>query len=95
MDFSLEYLSCGCNKNPGCVCWGYNGIVVFGSSSNILVYSTKLKKVVQSLSGHKGRVNCLEWVKDESRGMARVEQSELLVSASADNTAFVWRISHR
>ena len=55
----------------------------------------QLKKVIQSLNGHRARVNCLEWVKEVPRGMARVESSvQLLVSGSADNTALVWRISH-
>ncbi|XP_062518026.1 elongator complex protein 2-like isoform X4 [Corticium candelabrum] len=54
---SLEYLSSGCNRSPGSVCWS-NDAVAYGSSSNVVVYSSKLNKAILSLSGHRGRVNC-------------------------------------
>ncbi|XP_062518024.1 elongator complex protein 2-like isoform X2 [Corticium candelabrum] len=88
---SLEYLSSGCNRSPGSVCWS-NDAVAYGSSSNVVVYSSKLNKAILSLSGHRGRVNCVSWLKVVSRGSTRFQRSaEVLVSGSADNTVIVWK----
>ncbi|XP_069675648.1 elongator complex protein 2 [Periplaneta americana] len=86
--FETVYVSSACNRTPHCVDWGRNKLICYGASNSVALYDPKYAdagKVVCVLCQHKGRVNCVRWIKHND-GSPETE----LVSVSSDCTAVVW-----
>ncbi|CAG0897692.1 unnamed protein product, partial [Darwinula stevensoni] len=87
VEVDVEYISGGCNPSPNCSDWGKNDIIIYGSSHSIsLAFSQNNVYVVkETLQGHKGRVNCVKWIR-RKHGAAESE----FVSGGADSLVFLW-----
>ncbi|CAI2166210.1 4499_t:CDS:10 [Funneliformis geosporum] len=88
---SLEFTSIGCNKLPQIASWGYDGLLAFGANNYIALYypeDPESKGVIATLSGHKDRVNCVEFI---NRGDETNQTNIAIVSGSADKTARIWK----
>ncbi|XP_060597873.1 elongator complex protein 2-like [Ruditapes philippinarum] len=86
------YISSGCNRTPHSADWGRNNVICYGSSNAIVLYQPEVKQegkesqVLQTLTGHKGKVNCIKWIPAIDYG----DETEL-VSGSVDKTVIVWQ----
>lgn len=82
MTFSCIYVSGACNQSTGCIDW-WDELICYGVCNAVLIYN---KKDCHTLTGHKGRVNCV-------RGIRNCGEKHIveLVSGSVDNTIILWR----
>ncbi|XP_065839908.1 elongator complex protein 2-like [Oscarella lobularis] len=88
----LVYTSSGCNRSPFSADWGSNGLIAYGSSNCVLLYSPKEYVVARSLQGHKGRVNCVAWIEEAGESTEREPaSSDTLVTGAADSSVIVWK----
>ncbi|CAG8496848.1 7052_t:CDS:10 [Funneliformis mosseae] len=88
---SLEFTSIGCNKLPQVASWGYDGLLAFGAYNYIALYypeDPESKGVIATLSGHKDKVNCVEFI---NRGDETNQTNIAIVSGSTDKTARIWK----
>jgi len=75
----LRYVSVGCNKLANCASWGSNGLLAYGASRFVALYSAEQYQVIATLRGHKDRVNVVKWLNENE-----------LISGSSDSTLLTW-----
>ncbi|XP_041105033.1 elongator complex protein 2 [Polyodon spathula] len=79
------HVACCANRTPNVVSWGRGGIVAYGTCNSVALYHPLKRRVLSTLNGHTGRVNCVQWVHKKDCG----PESEL-VSGGSDNLVLVW-----
>lgn len=72
-------ISAGCNVEYEVMGWHESRFIVYGASNNLKVWDTLQGRILASLNGHKGRVNCVQFLKDGR-----------IVSVCAEGTLIVW-----
>ncbi|XP_072365109.1 elongator complex protein 2 isoform X1 [Scyliorhinus torazame] len=77
------------NRTPHTLSWGRGGRVAFGSCRSVVIYDPEKIKVIETLNGHKGRVNCVQWAHRDNCG----PETEL-VSGGSDNCLIVWELQN-
>ncbi|KAK9841002.1 hypothetical protein WJX81_004992 [Elliptochloris bilobata] len=85
----LEYTSVGCNRVANALDWSPTGEVAYGAHSAVAIYDVEAAKVVATLHGHTGRVNCVRWL--PNAGAEASNMADALVSGDANCTVIVWR----
>ncbi|XP_074658780.1 elongator complex protein 2-like [Tubulanus polymorphus] len=80
------YVSSGCNRTPNSASWGLNELICYGSANACHIYDTSANKVVEVVTGHRDRVNCIQWIPRPDQ----LHEDEF-VSGSADKTVNVWK----
>lgn len=86
------YISCACNRVPHSIDWGRNKLICYAACNAVAIYNpdiSKIGKVLQTLHGHKNRVNTVQWIKFENGD----PETEIL-SCSSDGTAIIWSNIH-
>ncbi|XP_039592800.1 elongator complex protein 2 isoform X1 [Polypterus senegalus] len=81
------HVACCANRTPHVLSWGRNGIIAFGTSGSVALYDPQNYRVIATLNGHTGRVNCVRWVPRNDYG----PETELL-SGGTDNQILIWGI---
>ncbi|KAI4502559.1 hypothetical protein M0802_002471 [Mischocyttarus mexicanus] len=82
------YISCSCNRVPHSVDWGRNQLICYAACNAVAIYHPGILKigiVLQTLCGHKNRVNTVRWIKFRNGD----PETEIL-SCSSDGTAIIW-----
>lgn len=89
-----EDIRVGCNKYPGCLAVGTNGVTIYGAYHSVAIANLALVKVITLLRGHNAEVTCVKWISNMSKGFSeRFFQPEVeFVSAAADGSILVWRL---
>uniref|UniRef100_UPI00398EA3B4 elongator complex protein 2 isoform X2 n=1 Tax=Pristiophorus japonicus TaxID=55135 RepID=UPI00398EA3B4 len=77
------------NRTPHALSWGRGGRVAFGSCRSVVIYEPEKRNVTETLNGHKGRVNCVQWAHRDDCG----PETEL-VSGGSDNCLIVWELQN-
>ncbi|XP_018335054.1 probable elongator complex protein 2 [Agrilus planipennis] len=80
------YVSSACNQVPTSAHWGRGSLICYASSNVVFIYDINHGsggKIVNTLYGHKKRVNSVQWIAGSNHELE-------LVSGSADGTAIVW-----
>ncbi|XP_072109539.1 elongator complex protein 2 isoform X2 [Mobula birostris] len=77
------------NRSPQAVSWGRGGCVAIASCHSIVIYQPEKLSVTEILNGHKGRVNCVQWVHREG-----CDPEVELVSGASDNCLIVWELQN-
>eukprot|EP00124_Ichthyophonus_hoferi_P005461 Ihof_evm3s798 gene=Ihof_evmTU3s798 len=85
----LEHVAVGANNVPGSSDWGANGLVAFGASSFVAIYRPG-GRILATLRGHTGRVNCVKWIPNTTSSPSN---PSYLASAATDGVVRIWRIS--
>eukprot|EP00798_Chlamydomonas_sp_ICE-L_P028012 gene28012-31109_t len=88
---SQEFISIGCNRVVNALDWGDHGYVAYGGHFMTVVYDPKAAKVVSTLVGHTGQVNCVMWVPSTLTPQLP-KGSALLLSGSTDANIRVWLV---
>ncbi|KAK2584060.1 hypothetical protein KPH14_006508 [Odynerus spinipes] len=86
------YISCACNRVPHSADWGRNELICYAACNAVAIYDPGVSKigiVLQTLYGHKSRVNTVRWIKSRNRD----PETEIL-SCSSDGTAIIWSKIH-
>ncbi|KAF6209198.1 hypothetical protein GE061_014943 [Apolygus lucorum] len=88
----LSYVSSGVNLTPRTLDWQCsNNLIAYGSHSSVHLYRPQTHgdggKVVQTLCGHKGRVNAVRWLNAVGESDSVLPE---FVTASSDSTVRVW-----
>ncbi|XP_053253160.1 elongator complex protein 2 isoform X1 [Podarcis raffonei] len=84
--FEVCHVACCANRaGPGVVSWGRGGLVAFGSCRSVVLYDPQRRKVVGTLNGHTGRVNCVQWIRRKD-GSYETE----LISGGSDKLLILW-----
>ncbi|KAK3784841.1 hypothetical protein RRG08_056800 [Elysia crispata] len=82
------YTSVACNRCPGIVDWGKNGLICSGYSNAVALHHRQTKissyEIVSTRVGHADKVNCVAWIEDNGSGETD------FVSCSVDCTINVW-----
>ncbi|GAX74942.1 hypothetical protein CEUSTIGMA_g2388.t1 [Chlamydomonas eustigma] len=85
-----EFVSIGVNRVANCLSWGADGRVAYGGHHSVVIYDPYNAKIVSTMLGHTGMVNCVLWLpealKDPSAGVT------LLASGSADQSIRIWAV---
>ena len=83
------FVAAACNRHTeAAACCPETDLVAFASHHAIALWHPGLSNGVMTLlMGHEMPVNCVQWVKTRSNGV-------VLISASVDGTARVWRHSN-
>ncbi|ODN06022.1 putative elongator complex protein 2 [Orchesella cincta] len=81
-----EYISACCNCTYNCLELA-EGFLVYGSNHSLAVYDLEESKTVHTFVAHRGRVNCVRFLKAAS------EPQELVASCCAKGTLIVWERS--
>ncbi|XP_055604849.1 elongator complex protein 2 [Uranotaenia lowii] len=82
------YTSVACNRTPGALDWGDDGLIYYGASHSIAVYDPKFEgsaKIIRNLLGHKARINTVKKIRNVPSGTT-VD----LISGSDDGTCILW-----
>ncbi|XP_067323656.1 elongator complex protein 2 [Anolis sagrei] len=80
------HVACCANRaGPGVVSWGSGGLVAFGSCHSVVLYDPQKRKVVATLNGHTGRVNCVQWIQRHDGSFPRE-----LISGASDKHLIIW-----
>ncbi|BDA40643.1 Elongator complex protein 2 [Coccomyxa sp. Obi] len=85
MNVKVEFASVGCNRVVNALDWGKDDLIAYGAHHAVAVYNVFEAKVVGTLLGHKGRVDCVKWLPLSPAGSAKS-----LASGAADSTIIVW-----
>ena len=89
-EVSLSFLSVGCNRVVGCADLLHHAegdLLAYGASSLVIIADSDNSRVLTSLRGHKGRVNCVRWLRfrdDDDVGIVQ------LATASSDGAIVIW-----
>ncbi|CAD7699916.1 unnamed protein product [Ostreobium quekettii] len=83
---SVVHVAVGCNRVAGVLDWGRCGVAAFGAHHFVAIYDPKVARIIGTLHGHEGQVNCIKWVCDQGGGCVA-----FLLTGSADRTIRVWR----
>ncbi|KAK2162431.1 hypothetical protein LSH36_99g08077 [Paralvinella palmiformis] len=87
MDIRVVYTSSACNRTPFSADWGQNNLLAYGACRAIIVCQQKFpNQVIHTLTGHKDRINSVQWIRRQSQD-GEIE----LISSSTDKTVIVWR----
>jgi len=95
MELRQEFIGVGCNRTPHSVSWLSStqptirdrSLVAYGGGSLVAVYDVVHCKVTAAMAGHKGQVNCVQWLEtDKGNGELALE----ILSGSSDGTVRVW-----
>ncbi|XP_026556812.1 elongator complex protein 2 [Pseudonaja textilis] len=92
MAASLEVCHVACSANragPGVISWGRGTLLAFGSCRSVILYDPQKRKVVGTLNGHTGRINCVKWIRRKD-GSYETE----LISGGSDKTLILWEIQN-
>ncbi|XP_044513787.1 elongator complex protein 2 isoform X6 [Gracilinanus agilis] len=83
------HVFCSANRARGAVRWGPwpRGLLAFGSCRSVVLYEPQKGVVIDTLNGHSGRVNCIQWIKKEDDSPATE-----LISGGSDNQMILWEI---
>eukprot|EP01027_Heterolobosea_sp_BB2_P000716 GEZU01001052.1.p1 GENE.GEZU01001052.1~~GEZU01001052.1.p1 ORF type:complete len:355 (-),score=49.58 GEZU01001052.1:95-1159(-) len=90
---SLSFVSIGCNRIANCATWGKNGLYAYCGNTFVALYSPNGKRVIQTLIGHKARVNAVKWIPNAAEGVDNMHftpETEL-VSGGVDSQVIVWK----
>ncbi|XP_055626523.1 elongator complex protein 2 [Toxorhynchites rutilus septentrionalis] len=88
MEIKNLYTSVACNRTPGALDWGQDGLIYYAACHAISVFDPNFhgsSKIIQTLSGHKARVNTVKKLNAHSN-----ETSVDLISGSDDATCILW-----
>ncbi|BET03304.1 Elongator complex protein [Nesidiocoris tenuis] len=91
----LSYVSAGCNLTPRTLDWlGSHNLIAYGSHSSVHIYKPEDSesnggKVIQTLCGHKNRVNAVRWLNTLGESRAVVPE---IATASSDSMVRVWSL---
>ncbi|XP_041040669.1 elongator complex protein 2 isoform X2 [Carcharodon carcharias] len=77
------------NRTPHVLSWGRGGRVAFGSCRSVVIYEPEKRSVTETLNGHKGRVNCVQWAHRDD-----CSPETELVSGGSDNGLIVWELQN-
>lgn len=86
------YISCACNRVPHSADWGRNDLICYAACNAVAIYNpgvSKIGVILQTLHGHKSRINAVKWIKSENKD----PETEIL-SCSSDGTAIIWSKIH-
>ncbi|XP_043668113.1 probable elongator complex protein 2 [Vespula pensylvanica] len=86
------YISCACNRVPHSIDWGRNKLICYAACNAVAIYNpdfSKIGKVLQTLHGHKNRVNTVQWIK-----FGNGDPETEILSCSSDGTAIIWSNIH-
>ncbi|XP_074844007.1 elongator complex protein 2 isoform X2 [Carettochelys insculpta] len=87
---SVCHVACCANRaGGGVVSWGRGGLLAFGTCRSVALYEPQQRRVVATLNGHTGRVNCVHWIHNLD-GSAETE----LISGGSDKQLIVWEIQN-
>ncbi|XP_073188570.1 elongator complex protein 2 isoform X3 [Lepidochelys kempii] len=82
----IGHVACCANRaGGGAVSWGRGGLLAFGTCRSVALYDPEKRRVVATLNGHTGRVNCVQWIHNQD-GSAETE----LISGGSDKQLIVW-----
>ncbi|KAL9587572.1 MAG: hypothetical protein Q9212_000149 [Teloschistes hypoglaucus] len=98
VQFEIEYISAGGNRNPAAADWDEDtGLLAYGSGRNIALWrpltirlwqndspSNDIFRAVSTLEGHTGSINCI----------AVSHERQCIVSGAADATIRLWLVHH-
>ncbi|KAG2482428.1 hypothetical protein HYH03_018632 [Edaphochlamys debaryana] len=93
MEVSLDYVSAGVNRVVNALSWGEHGGVAYAAHHMVALYDVEAAKVLATLCGHTGMVNCVLWVPRDATPELAPHQ-HLLLSGSADATIRAWLVSY-
>ncbi|KAG2449340.1 hypothetical protein HYH02_005495 [Chlamydomonas schloesseri] len=93
MEASIDYISVGVNRVVNALAWGEHGGVAYAAHHMIALYDVASAKVVSTLAGHTGMVNCVLWLSSEDTPELPPHQ-HVLVSGAADNSIRVWLVCY-
>ena len=83
------YASVAVNASPQCMDASQtSGSVAFGASNAVVMTSSELTAVSDTLVGHQQRVNCVQWVRNDASATAA--SPEELISGSRDKSIRLW-----
>ncbi|XP_046816930.1 probable elongator complex protein 2 [Vespa crabro] len=86
------YISCACNRVPHSIDWGRNKLICYAACNAVAIYNpdvSKIGKVLQTLYGHKNRINTVQWIK-----FGNEDPETEILSCSSDGTAIIWSNFH-
>uniref|UniRef100_A0A4X2LXC7 Elongator complex protein 2 n=1 Tax=Vombatus ursinus TaxID=29139 RepID=A0A4X2LXC7_VOMUR len=83
------HVFCSANRARGAVRWdpGPGGLLAFGSCRSVVLYEPQKGVVIDTLNGHTGRINCLQWIQKQDDSPATE-----LISGGSDNQMILWVI---
>ncbi|GLI63733.1 hypothetical protein VaNZ11_006797 [Volvox africanus] len=93
MEVSLDYIGVGVNRVVNALAWSEDGGVAYAAHHMIALYDIKSAKVLSTICGHTGMVNCVHWVPREATPELPPSQ-QLLLSGAADNTVCCWLVTN-
>ncbi|KAM4026605.1 elongator complex protein 2 [Anomaloglossus baeobatrachus] len=82
----LAHAAFSVNRCPHCVSWGRGAVLACGACHCVLLYSAQKKKVLSTLNGHSGRVNCVQWIQTPD-----CSPEFELVSGGSDKKVIIWK----
>ncbi|XP_068092811.1 elongator complex protein 2 isoform X2 [Hyperolius riggenbachi] len=83
----LAHAALSVNRCPRSVSWSRGDVLACGTCHSIALYSPQEKRIITTLNGHTGRVNCVHWIQKRD-GSAETE----LVSGGSDKKVIIWNI---
>ncbi|CAG9464423.1 unnamed protein product [Pedinophyceae sp. YPF-701] len=91
----MEHCHAGCNRVVGCVDWGENGLIAYGSESNVHLYDPQDCRVVRSLPGHAAAITCVKWIASAAWQGLNDSSAAILATGSSDGALRLWRVDRR
>ncbi|TPX42065.1 hypothetical protein SeLEV6574_g05783 [Synchytrium endobioticum] len=91
MATDLEFVSIACNRVANAADYSLDGTVAYAAGHFVAIYhpqNPSLCGVKQTLRGHKGRVNCVRFIR---RGVGAKQYDQAILSGSADKTCRIWK----
>eukprot|EP00055_Hartaetosiga_balthica_P005331 m.15465 g.15465 ORF g.15465 m.15465 type:complete len:823 (+) comp4482_c0_seq1:89-2557(+) len=94
-----KFVSCACNPTTGALDWNQDeDLIAYAASVYLFIYAPRAvsaplpPRVIGSCYGHKGRINCVRWMRQwDEQGITSSFTREVL-TGSSDNSIIVWKI---